>query len=343
VNTHYTNVVGLRRYKENGKGYFFSPKLVEWLGPKRQGDEIDDPYVDYAASIQKILEDASLGLIDHYVGDIIRETGKLCFAGGVALNVKLNQKIIDMPGLDELFVQPAAGDAGTALGAATFVANEHGDKVRPMEHVYLGPSYSNEECIAACERRTEPLTWKRLQDTPAETARLLADGNPVSWFQGRMEFGPRALGNRSILGDPGVREIADRINTQIKYRERWRPFCPSMLDTVAPEILQTTHPSPYMTFAFAVAESWKDRIPEVVHEDGTARTQIVNEATNPKYYSLLKELEKLKGYGVVLNTSLNRRGEPMVCSPDDALNMFFGSDLQYLVMEDILVTKAESS
>ena len=112
-----------------------------------------------------------------------------------------------------------------------------------------------------------------------------------------------------------------------------------MLDTIAPEIIQTKHPSPYMTFAFTVAESWKDRIPEVVHEDGTARTQIVNQATNPKYYALLQELEKLRGYGVVLNTSLNRRGEPMVCSPDDALNMFFGSDLEYLVMEDILVTK----
>jgi carbamoyltransferase len=339
VNTQYTNVVGLRRYKENGKGYFFSPKLIDWLGPKRKGDEIDDPYIDYAASIQQLLEEVSMGLIEHYVGDIIRETGKLCFAGGVALNVKLNQKIIAMPGLKELFVQPAAGDAGTALGAATYVANEQGDKVRPMEHVYLGPSYTNEECIAACEARIEKLTWKKLDDTPTETAKILADGNPVSWFQGRMEFGPRALGNRSIIGDPGVREIADRINTQIKYRERWRPFCPSMLDSIAPEIIQTDHPSPYMTFAFTVAESWKDRIPEVVHEDGTARTQIVSEKTNPRYYALLKELEKIKGYGVVLNTSLNRRGEPMVCSPDDALNMFFGSDLEYLVMEDILVTK----
>ncbi|TNF99072.1 MAG: carbamoyltransferase [Gammaproteobacteria bacterium] len=339
VNTQYTNVVGLRRYKQNGKGYFFSPKLIDWLGPKREGDEIDDPYIDYAASIQKILEDVSLDLIDHYVGDIIRETGKVCFAGGVALNVKLNQKIIAMPGLKELFVQPAAGDAGTALGAATYVSNSIGETVKPMEHVYLGPSYTNEQCIAACEKRTEKLQWRQLENTPVETAKILADGNPVAWFQGRMEFGPRALGNRSILGDPGVSEIADRINAQIKYRERWRPFCPSMLDSIAPEIIQTEHPSPYMTFAFTVAEQWKDRIPEGVHEDGTARTQIVTEKTNPRYHALLRELESLKGYGVVLNTSLNRRGEPMICSPDDALNMFFGSDLEYLVMEDILITK----
>ena len=133
--------------------------------------------------------------------------------------------------------------------------------------------------------------------------------------------------------------MADRINAQIKYRERWRPFCPSMLDKVAPEILQTEHPSPYMTFTFDVAESWKSRIPEVVHEDGTARAQIVTRATNARYYELIEEMEKLTGNAVVLNTSLNRRGEPMVCSPTDALNMFFGSDLQYLVMEDILITK----
>ena len=154
-----------------------------------------------------------------------------------------------------------------------------------------------------------------------------------------MEFGPRALGNRSILGDPSTAAIADRINEQIKYRERWGPFCPSMLDTVAEDILQTDHPSPYMTFTFDVAESWKSRIPEVVHEDGTARAQIVTRDTNPRYYQLIEEVEKRTGNAVVLNTSLNRRGEPMVCSPGDALNMFFGSDLEYLMMEDVLVTK----
>jgi carbamoyltransferase len=154
-----------------------------------------------------------------------------------------------------------------------------------------------------------------------------------------MEFGPRALGNRSILGDPSQPGIAERINSQIKYRERWRPFCPSMLDRVAPDVLQTNHPAPYMTFTFNVAEHWKSRIPEVVHQDGTARAQVVTRETNPRYYRLIEELEKLTGNAVVLNTSLNRRGEPMVASPIDALNMFYGSDLEYLIMEDILVTK----
>ncbi|MBL1456545.1 MAG: carbamoyltransferase [Methylophaga sp.] len=339
VNTKLVNTVGFRRYKKDGKGYFFSPELIEWLGPMREGDEKDEPYIDYAASIQALLEKCALHLIDFYLGDIIRETGKVAYAGGVALNVKLNQRIIAMPGVKELFVQPASSDAGTAIGAASYASQLAGVPVEKMEHVYLGPSYTTQQCIEACERYTQPVSWQYLNDVCGDTAKILADGNPVAWFQGRMEFGPRALGNRSILGSPNHSGVADRINAQIKYRERWRPFCPSMLDRVAPEILQTEHPSPYMTFTFDVAESWKSRIPEVVHEDGTARAQIVTRATNARYYELIEEMEKLTGNAVVLNTSLNRRGEPMVCSPTDALNMFFGSDLQYLVMEDILITK----
>ncbi|WP_438971936.1 carbamoyltransferase family protein [Methylophaga sp.] len=339
VNNKLVNTVGLRRHKKDGKGYFFSSDLIDWLGPMREGDEKDEPYIDYAASIQDLLEKTALQLIDYYLGDIIKETGKVAYAGGVALNVKLNQRIIAMPGIKELFVQPAASDAGTAIGAASYASQMAGVPVEKMEHVYLGPSYSSEQCIEACETYEQPVKWQRMNDVTAETAQILADGNPVSWFQGRMEFGPRALGNRSILGSPSHSGVADRINAQIKYRERWRPFCPSILDTIAPEILQTDHPSPYMTFTFDVAENWKSRIPEVVHEDGTARAQIVTQHTNPRYYSLLQEMEKRTGNGVVLNTSLNRRGEPMVCSPTDALNMFFGSDLQYLVMENILITK----
>jgi len=339
VNTDYVNVVGLRRYKENGRGHYFSPKLVEWLGPKRQGDEIDDPYIHYAASVQQLLEEIALKMIDHYVGDIIRETGRIAMAGGVALNVKLNQRIINMPGVKELFVQPASGDAGTSLGAATYVAAQLGETVEPMQHAYLGPSFTTEECIAACEAHPAKPKFQRVENASVTGAELLAAGNPLAWFQGRMEFGPRALGCRSILGDPSFPGVADRINAQIKYRERWRPFCPSMLDRVAPDILQTEHPAPYMTFTFDVAEHWKSRIPEVVHEDGTARAQVVTHETNPRYYALIEELEKLRGVPVVL-TSLNRRGEPMICSPTDALNMFYGCDLEYLMMENVLVSKA---
>ena len=339
VNTTLVNTVGLRRYKRDGLGVYFSPKLVDWLGPQREGDDIDDPYVNYAASMQKLLEDVSLQLVETYLGDILRETGKLCFAGGVALNVKLNQRLIDLPHVDELFVQPAASDAGTAVGAASYVAHEMGDTIRKQEHVYLGPSFTNEDCRRACDAHSEKPSYELVADVPQTAARLLAEGHPVAWFQGRMEFGPRALGNRSILGDPSRPGIADRINAQIKYRERWRPFCPSILDRAAEEILQTPHPAPYMTFAFSVAEQWKARIPEVVHMDGTARAQVVTQATNPRYYALIETLEKLRGVPVVLNTSLNRRGEPIVCTPADALNMFYGSDLQFLFLEDLLIRK----
>lgn len=339
INTRLVNTVGLRRYKDKNKGYYFSKKLIDWLGPKREGDEIDHPYIHYAASIQKILEDHALALIEYYLGDIIRETGKVCFAGGVALNVKLNQKIIALPQVKELFVQPAAGDAGTALGAASYLAHQLGEKIVPQSHVYLGPSFTTDECVQACKAHEANPQFEVLSNPVETAADLLAQGHPVAWFQGRMEFGPRALGNRSILGDPSHPKIAELINLQIKFRERWRPFCPSMAYEVAPQILQTEHPSPYMTFAFEVAPEWKARIPEVVHEDGTARTQIVTPESNPRYYQLLKALEARRGHPVILNTSLNRRGEPMICTPTDALNMFFGCDLQYLMMEDVLVKK----
>jgi len=343
VNTQLINVIGTRRYKEKGIGYYFSPKLIDWLGPKRQGDEIDDPYIDYAASMQQLFEQVSLKLMDYYLGDIIKETGKIAFAGGAALNVKLNQKIIARDEVKELFVQPAASDAGTAIGAASFAIAKRGIELEKMEHVFLGPEFSNEQCVSACESYQrhdgEAVKFEQISDVPKQIAQILADGNPVSWFQGRMEFGPRALGGRSILGCPSIEGVADRINEQIKFRERWRPFCPSMLDTVAPVMLKTDHPAPFMTFTFEVNEGWAERVPEVVHEDGTARAHTVKEHINPRYYALIKEVEKLTGNGVVLNTSLNRRGEPVVCTPEDALNMFYGSDLQYLIMQDILVTK----
>ena len=185
-------------------------------------------------------------------------------------------------------MQPAAGDAGTSVGAASYVAMSLGEPVQKMEHVYLGPSFSTDECIAACRQHPRQPTWARLDDAPARAAQIIADGQPLAWFQGRMEFGPRALGNRSILGDPSRAGMAERINAQIKYRERWRPFCPSVLDTVARDLVQSDHPAQYMTIAFDVAERWKARIPEVVHKDGSARVQVVSEASNPRFYRLIE-------------------------------------------------------
>lgn len=344
VNTRLVNCIGWRRYKRplqggsEGMGTFFSPKLIEMWGPARAGDEIDDPYVHIAAAVQKQLEEILLALTRHFLGEHIARTKRLCYAGGVALNVKANQRLIQMMGPGhELFVQPAASDAGTALGAATYAAHQLGDTIQPMQHAYLGPEYTPEEIEAVLKQRN--IRYERCASITDTASELLAKGEVVAWFQGRMEFGPRALGNRSILGNPASRGVADLINAQIKYRERWRPFCPSMLDSVAPAILQTTHPTPYMTFTFDVADEWKPRIPEVVHEDGTARPQIVTPQSNPRYYELLQKFAARTGIGVLLNTSLNRRGEPMVCSPDDALNMFYGSDLRNLAAGDFLVRK----
>ncbi len=345
VNTRLVNCIGVRRYKrpakDNGEGIgtYFSPKLIDMWGPSRVGDEIDEPYVHIAAAVQQQLEQIVLALTKHHLGEHIARTKRLCYAGGVALNVKCNQRLIQWMGPGhELFVQPGASDSGTALGAATYAAHQFGDTIQPMQHAYLGPEYTNDEIEAVLQKRG--VKYERCASITDTASELLAKGEVVSWFQGRMEFGPRSLGNRSILGNPASRGVAEMINAQIKYRERWRPFCPSMLDSIAPDILQTPHPSPYMTFTFDVADKWKSRIPEVVHEDGTARPQIVTAQSNPRYYELIKKFEAKTGVGVLLNTSLNRRGEPMVCSPDDALNMFYGSDLHNLAIGDFLVQKS---
>ncbi|MEM7218068.1 MAG: carbamoyltransferase C-terminal domain-containing protein [Pseudomonadota bacterium] len=341
VDTTLVNTVGLRRYKENGRGFFFSPGLVDWLGPRREDDSADEPYIHYAAAMQGLFESVCLELLERYLGPVLARTGMLAFAGGGALNVKLNQRIVARDDVTELFVQPAAGDSGSSLGAATYVATARGESLRRMEHVYLGPSFASDDCETALRARAERCWYRRAPDRALAAAELLAAGNPVAWFQGRMEFGPRALGARSILGCPSAPGIADRINEQIKFRERWRPFCPSLLADIAPSVIQTEHPAPFMTITFDVADQWRDRIPEVVHSDGTARVQIVNREAHPQYHALLEHMQRLTGNGVVLNTSLNRRGEPIVCTPEDALNMFFGSDLEYLMLEDYLVTKAD--
>ena len=338
VPTRLVNTVGLRRYKANGRGFYFGRRLVAQLGPPRQGDSATAPYIHYAAALQRDYEAACLGLIDRYLAPTLAAGGQLAFAGGGALNVKLNQRILQRSDVQALFVQPAAGDSGTALGAATFVANANGDAIAPLRDVYLGPAFSTETCGQAAAKRLG-LRVEPIGDVPERTAKLLAAGHPVAWFQGRMEFGPRALGARSILGCPAVAGIADRINAEIKYRERWRPFCPSLTEAVAPDVLGTRHPAPYMTIAFDVAPSWRQRIPEVIHVDGTARAQVVTRDANPRYHALLERLGDLTGAPVALNTSLNRRGEPIACTPDDALDVFEGSSLRYLAMEDLMITK----
>ena len=336
------------RSKRFNKAWMFGPRLVEMWGPPRDGDGLSEPYIHVAAAAQKALEDIALGFLSTTLKPALeRADGRLCLAGGCALNVRMNRKLLEHPLVKEIWVQPAAHDAGTPLGAALEVAKRAGDPIPPMEHAYLGPEYDDGEIRTALERFGIPN-----RAYPADgsiggpsggiverVAELLAAGEVVAWFQGRMEFGPRALGNRSILGNPFAPGTADRINGEIKFREKWRPFCPSIAEHEAPEILDTDHPSPYMTFSFIVNPKWREKIPEAVHVDGSARPQIVTEKLNPRFHSLIQAFARRTGVPVVINTSLNRRGEPMVCSPEDALRTFFGSGLRFLALGDRLVAK----
>ena len=216
INTDYANVIGFRRYKEKGKGYYFSPKLIEWLGPKREGDIADDPYIHYAASIQALFEKLALEMMDYYLGDIIRETGKVAFAGGCALNVKLNQKIISRPEVKELFVQPAASDAGTAVGAAAYVSHQRGVPVEKMEHVYLGPEYSNEDVIAACARHEARPQWQKIDNRSRRIGRILPTatrwpGSRDAWSSVRVPSvaAPFSAAERAGRGRPD--QCADQV------------------------------------------------------------------------------------------------------------------------------------
>lgn len=339
VNTKLISTVGLRRYKDKSRGHFFSNKLVDLLGPRRAGELFQDPYVHYAASIQKFYEDAAVALVEHYLGPILKETGKLAFAGTGALNVKLNQRLAAMPLVKELFVPPAAGDAGTAIGAAAYTLSTQNVPIRGLKNAFLGPRYTTERCLRACEKHRDKPIFEVLEDPAARAAQLLSQGHLVGWFQSRMEFGSRALGNRCILANPMQAAAVESVNKKIKFRESWRSFSPSIIDTLAEEVLASKHPADYMSMSFDVAPQWQEKLPGLVYKDGTSRAHVVKKEANPRFYRLLKEFEAISGFGVLLNSSLNRPGEAMVCSPEDALNLFFGSDLEYLIMQDLLITK----
>jgi carbamoyltransferase len=339
VNNELVNVVGARRYHdEQGRDCSFSPELVKLWGAPRTGDAAEEPYVHIAAATQRALEETALSLVRHHLAGRIAETNRLCFAGGVAFNVQLNRRLAREAGARELFVPPAAGACGATLGAAMLAAASAGDKVKPLKHAYLGPCYTEEQVRAALESRR--VAFEQPASVTDTVAALLARGELVAWFQGRMEFGPRALGNRSVLGNPVIPGIAHRVNAQIGRRERWQPFGLSVLDWAAPQVFQSPHPSPWMALALDVTPGWRDRIADVIQADGAARTQIVAEPAQPRLYELMRKFYAQTGVPMLLNTSFNRQGEPIVCSPDDALTVFFGSDVQYLVLESFLVRKS---
>jgi carbamoyltransferase len=314
-------------------------RLEERFGPARmRGGPIKQRHFDIARSLQVVLEESVLELARWLHGSSGCED--LCMAGGVALNCVMNARLRDRGAFRRIWVQPAAGDAGTAMGAALWIdARERGGDARPwrMDHAFLGPAFRDEE-IEEFLRWTK-LPYRRLSDVAGEAAEILARDQIIGWFQGRMEFGPRALGARSILASPINAEMQAKLN-DIKEREDFRPVAPVVLEEAAGDWFVGADVSPFMLFVHDVQPNKVDRIPAVRHVDGTARIQTINRSQNPPYYDLLRAFRDRTGVPVLVNTSFNTRGEPIVCTPRDAIESYLTSPLDALVIGSFLLEKS---
>ena len=325
-------------------GRLFSPYLEKRLGPTRKVEEpLTQRHYNLAASMQAALEEV---LAAHWsaLAKATRQKA-LCIAGGVAFNCVANGKIFDSSPFERVFVQPAAGDAGLSVGAAFAVNHQVLGRPREfsMDHAYWGPEYSSAELRAALDRAEIPGDEFELQELAEDpllqtTAHHIASGKIVGWFQGAVEWGPRALGNRSILTDPRRPEMKDILNRRIKHRETFRPFAPSILEEATAEYFEKTHPSPFMTFAYSVRPEKRSVIPAPTHVDGTARLQTVSRASSPLYWKLLRAVGDQTGVPVVLNTSFNDN-EPIVCRPEEALDCFRRTQMDVLVMGNFILEK----
>jgi carbamoyltransferase len=318
-----------------------SPALVELLGPARaNADPIDARHRDIAASLQAITEDAMVGLAK--ACRTTTESANLCLAGGVAYNCVANTKVLEQGGFAHLFIQPAAGDSGAAMGAALWAHHDvHGSPRNPRRHdTLLGPQFTNEQIRACLDSFGVDYVSLAPDELCRRTARLIGDDMIVGWFQGRMEFGPRALGARSILANACSPAMKDILNARVKFREDFRPFAPAVLEEAAATYFELEVPSPFMLLTPRVRPQWAAKIPSVTHIDGTARVQTVSAAHTPLFHSLIAEFGKLSGIPIVINTSFNIRGEPIVCSPEDALKCFLGTDIDFLAIGNFLVSKA---
>jgi carbamoyltransferase len=310
-------------------------------GPPRKPETwMTEREFDIAASVQKVCEEVVLRMVNY----IHKETGltNLCMAGGVALNCVANGRVIRETPMKNLFVQPAAGDAGGAVGVAHYLYNtlEKKPRGRAWTHAYLGPEYGDAEIREYLDGQGGKYRKLAPADLPRETARLLSEGNVVGWYQGRMEFGPRALGGRSILADPRDPKMRDTLNMKIKFREGFRPFAPSVLADKAGEWFEIDCDSPYMLLVAQVREG-KRVIPSVTHVDGSARLQTVTREESPLYYDVIKAFGDITGVPVIINTSFNVRGEPIVCTPHDAYLCFMRTNMDQLVLGSYLLDKKE--
>jgi carbamoyltransferase len=332
----------MRYFDFLGGTRMFSPELCRLFGaPPREPESALSPFAkDVARSLQVVLEEILLAKAEYLHRRV--PSANLCMAGGVALNCVAVERIVKAGPFERVFVQPAASDAGGALGSAA-LAHVHrtGERpdARPLAHVFLGPRFDADaiaETFRPSRARVQDFRGREPDLIRATVDRLVA-GKVIGWFQGRMEFGPRALGNRSILADPRDPGMRERINTLVKKREAFRPFAPAVLLSKAAKHFELDHPAPFMVETCRVRSRWD--LPAVTHVDGSARVQTVDRAANPRFARLLEAFEARTGCPILLNTSFNIRGEPIVCTPVDALLCFISSDLDCLVLEDLLLDR----
>jgi carbamoyltransferase len=295
-----------------------------------------DTYVDIAWAAQELLEQAAVMLARKLVRG--HRVENLCVAGGVGLNCKMNGEILRQSGAKNIFVQPAASDAGSALGAALFVARQLGDPIKhPLSHVHYGPGFDNAAIHAALKQCK--VNFRHVDDPALEAADMLERGEIIAWFQGRMEFGARALGGRSILANLVVPGVKEKVNAEVKYRESWRPFCPSMTIEGAPRYIEQLNEARFMTVAYRSTDSAVKALPAIVHVDGTMRPQTISADVNPLFHRLLSEMGRRTGHPVVMNTSFNVRSEPIICTPLEAIRCFYSNGLDALVLGDFVLSK----
>ena len=324
-------------------------KFAELFGIPRREENVkaEQIHYDIAASAQKVLEDIMLKMVNH----VHKKTGmkNLCLGGGVALNGVANYRILKEGPFENVHIPPSPGDGGSAIGCAQYlyyihkkqrriIVQDHAKRIQ--ENVYVGPSFSNDEIKSFLEENNidyEYLTREQLLQT---TAKLISEQNVVGWYQGKIEWGPRALGNRSILADPRDSKMKDILNEKIKHRELFRPFAPSILEEYASEYFDLTIPSPYMLFVAKVKKP--DKIPAVTHVDGTGRLQTVSREANPLYYDLINDFYKITGVPVVVNTSMNVRGEPIVNTPEQAYAMIIKTEMDYIMMGNYMIQRRDS-
>jgi len=315
------------------------------ISPRKEDSNAEQIHYDIAASAQLVLEDILLRMVNH----VYKKTSmkNLCLSGGVALNGVANYKILNDGPFENLHVPPSPGDGGSAIGCAQYLYYCHKKNKRKIEknteriqnNIFTGPSYPNDEIKSFLDINKINYKFLETNDLLVYTAKLLSEDNVVGWYQGKMEWGPRALGNRSILADPRNAEMKDILNEKIKHRESFRPFAPSILEEYTFEYFNINVQSPYMLLVAPVKKP--EKIPAVTHVDGTGRIQTVSKYINPLYYSLINEFYKITGVPVLVNTSMNVRGEPIVNTPEQAYNMIIKTDMDYIVLGNYIVKGSE--